>query len=160
MKIKKQKLNLEQAKIVQEWIADTPNITGYTVKELLNFDLVFLCFVENNFAGVCIVAEISPRWSEIAVLIANPNYRNLGIGNQLFKQALEHIKSQNKNIYTVTRNLIVAKMCKEFDSVSFIKLPLNLIIYNIKFVFSLYRFKEFFRKKMYNYPAFEHFIKR
>jgi GNAT superfamily N-acetyltransferase len=145
----KRPLTSQEIDLVINSIKQTPNITGYTKKEWQNFGKVFVAEVDCELAGVVVNVSISKEWEELAVLLVLEEFRGQGIGKALFNVALEDIKSRQKNAYTTSRNPIVLKLMKEngFKFCSLVKLPIDVTLFNLKFIFSLYRLQEFVRKQ-------------
>ena len=149
--ILKTQLSENEVNIFQSEIKNTPNITGYTKNEWVKFKDVWVAKVDGEVAGVCVNIEIDREWTEIAVLYVLDRYRGKGIGLGLFNTSFECLKENGKKIYTTTRNPKVENYMigKKFSFVSFFALPLPILLFNLRFVCSIFRVREYFRKQMY-----------
>lgn len=161
--IKFRKLTNKEIKVVMEEIRQTVNITGYTQSEWQKFEEFLVAEYNGELAGVAVIQSISQKWSELTVLLVLSRFRGRGIGNNLFRSAIEHIERGGKNVYTVSRNPIVIRSMQEagFTFVSLRELPLEINLFNIKFILSWFRLKEYLRKKMYHreLPEFVYGVK-
>jgi GNAT superfamily N-acetyltransferase len=159
----RRKLYDNEIELVIKEIQNTVNITGYTKTEWSTFDSVLIVMYEDKFAGICLYFDIGLNWAEIAVLLVLPEFRGLGLGSMLFFESIQSLTEMKKSIYTTTRNPIVLKMMRKnnFKLVSLHQLPKEIQIFNLKFICSYYRIKEFFRKKMFRgeLPSFVYGIK-
>ena len=149
--ILKTQLSENEVNIFQSEIKNTLNITGYTKNEWAKFEDVWVAKVDGEVAGVCVNIEINREWAEIAVLYVLDRYRGKGIGLGLFNTSFEYLKESGKKIYTTTRNPKVEKYMigKKFSFVSFFALPLPILLFNLRFTCSIFRIREYFRKRMY-----------
>jgi GNAT superfamily N-acetyltransferase len=148
---------------IMKLIKQTQNITGYTFEQYKQFTLSHLAYVNGDFAGACFCIDITKNISEIAVLIVREEYRGLGIGKKLFLKSVTDLKEKDKTIWCVSRNPIVLLFfsASDLQFTSFWKLPPPVLWHNLNFVCSIYRIKEFFRKKMYDsrLPSFQYAIR-
>ena len=104
-------LTSREADILVREIKLTPNITGYSLKEWLEFDKVLIA--ENNtgeMIGVSLYYNFSKNWTFISVLFVLEDFRGKGAGKQLFYKACDNILHSERNIYTSSREPIVIKM--------------------------------------------------
>lgn len=143
------KLTKQEAKIVQKEIRQSPDITGYSLRELLRLKKVFKAFISNEFAGACANFDFGRNWTELSAYIVFAQHRNQGIGKLLFQTAYKDAIKRKKNIYIVSRNPAMIKIFRKenFQIItSFWQLPLAVIIDTFIFAISWYRVKEFLRK--------------
>jgi GNAT superfamily N-acetyltransferase len=150
------RLNKSEANLLVNQIKLTPNITGYSLKEWLTFDSVIVAEDEEEMVGVCLYYNFSKNWTFISVLFVLDNFRGKGIGKQLFFRACENIIKLKRNIYTSSREPIVINMMRQLDFEIFdtlFLLPEKYEKYEfvfflraLKWLFSLYRLKEVYRK--------------
>ena len=160
-KIVRRNLQNHEAQTIVDEIKRTPNITGYSQKEWLSFKEVLIAEnSEGKMIGVCLYYDFHRDWSFISVLLTLKPFRNMGIGQSLFKIACDNILNDGKNIYTASKNPIVIKMMKKMDFILFdtlFKLPEEYKEYEfiftlrlINWILSSYRIKELIRKaKLY-----------
>ena len=102
---------LTQAEAVQvhRALKDTPNILGYTVRELTRLSDVYVAAQDGRFAGVCFSADLRQNWTEIAALCVLPDFRGRGIGRALFQAAWERTQARCRHVYVLSRNPQVIK---------------------------------------------------
>ena len=93
----------EAARLHQE-MKTTPNIFGYTVRELERLSDVYVAEVAQGFAGVCFSVDLSGGWTEIAALYVLPEFRGSGIGAKLFEAAWERLQNRRRHAYILSRN--------------------------------------------------------
>lgn len=146
-KISKRKLTkLEAADFAAE-IAQTPNITGYTPKELETLKDVFVIASQNQTNGMLAYIE-TDKFVDLKILIVKEAFRGRGLGSKLFTNFMEQFGATQKPIYVVTRNKVVVAMLEQqgFRKTSLHKLPLPCILHQLEMLFSFYRAKEYIRK--------------
>lgn len=152
-------LQKNEAKLLVEQIKQTPNITGYSLKEWMNFKNILVAEDrKKQLMGVCLYYDFSKQWTFISVLFILNQFRGNGIGKALFCKACQNIQNNNKNIYTASQNPIVIKMMKNlnfiiFDSLLTLPKPykkyeLIFALRALKWVMNYYRIKEFVRKSI------------
>ncbi len=156
VKIINKPLIKSEAKIILNEIRQSPNITGYSLHELLNLKTVFKAYVDDNFVGVCANFDFEANWTELSAFIISPKFRGQGIGKKLFSASWADAISRKKNIFIVSRNPVMIKILEETDLKilsSFWQLPLAVIIHELIFSISWYRVKEFIRKLSMKKPG-------
>jgi GNAT superfamily N-acetyltransferase len=167
-KIVQRSLTYTEAKLLVSEIKATPNITGYSINEWLNFKNILVAEVNNQeLIGICYNNEFSDNWVKIDVLYVMPEFRNQGIGGKLFYESITLSNKKSKNVYTVTRNPIVINLMKKCDFLIFeniFNLPYpykqyqcDFNFHNIKWFINFYRIKEMIRKKII-YKSVEPFL--
>lgn len=152
-------LQKNEATLLVEQIKQTPNITGYSFQEWMNFEDILVA--ENRkkqLIGVCLYYQFSKQWTFISVLFVFNQFRGNGIGKALFYQACQNINNNQKNIYIASRNPIIIKMMKDLNFIIFdslITLPkpykkneLIFALRTLKWIINYYRIKEFVRKSI------------
>ena len=149
VEIKNQRFSASEAKVVQSEIKKSPDITGYSLRELLSLKNVFKAYSSGNFAGACANFNFGHNWTELSAYVVLPKFRRQGIGRLLFRSALKDATSREKNIYIVSRNpamkkIIAGNGIKIVES--FWQLPTAVKINSLKFAISWYRAAEFLRK--------------
>ncbi len=153
----KRSITTKEAHILVEQIKRTPNITGYSFSEWLNFESVLVAEDNNqNMLGVCLYYDFGLDFTFISVLFVLEEFRGKGIGTELFYRAVDDILNRQKNIYTASRNLSIIKMMNElkfitFDSLfnlpeSYQRYEQDFIIHTLRWSASFYRVKEMIRK--------------
>ncbi|MCX6810614.1 MAG: GNAT family N-acetyltransferase [Candidatus Berkelbacteria bacterium] len=143
------KFTKQEAKIVQKEIRQSPDITGYSLRELLRLKTVFKAFISNEFAGACANFDFGKDWTELSAFIVIGHHRGQGIGGKLFRTAFIDAIKRKRNIYIVSRNPAMINIIKKYDFkiiTSFWQLPAAVIIDTFIFAISWYRTKEFLRK--------------
>lgn len=163
-----------EAELIVNKIKSSPNITGYSFSEWLEFTRENLLIAENEkgeMIGVCCYYDFSPKWSYLAVLYVFEEYRGEGIGKKLFYQACANILESKKSIYISTRTPAVIKMMNDLGFTTFdtlLTLPepfkeyeLDFLIRGARWVLNSYRLKEIIRKALIfqNQPGFLYGIK-
>lgn len=148
--IKNRCLTLDEAKTIRQEIRETPNLTGYSLHELLGFSNVFVSMANKHFAGMIANINFAKNWTEISAFVVLEKYRGQGIGRKLFDSAYIVAEETGKNIFIVSRNPVVIKMMEAKGSLtlanSLFKLPWAIVFFEFKAVFSWYRITEYFRK--------------
>ncbi len=127
------KLTTEEATLLHEELKSTPNILGYTVRELLQFTDVIVAEVAPNeegredsfvFAGACVSKDLLFNWTDIAVLYVLPAFRSRRIATQLYEAAFARARDRKRHIYTLSRSpQIIALM--ERQGMKMTKAPWN-----------------------------------
>jgi len=150
IQIIQKKFTKAEAKVMQSEIRQVPDITGYSLRELLRLKTIFKAFVSDEFAGACANFDFGRNWTELSAYIVFAKYRSQGIGKLLFQNAYNDAIDSGRNIYIVSRNPAMIKIFKRknFQIItSFWKLPFEVIVHEIIFAASsIYRIKEFLRK--------------
>lgn len=134
---------------MHEELKTTPNILGYTVREILRFRDVLIAEVEGSFAGVCVSKDLLFGWTDIAVLYVLPDYRGKGMGTELYTAAWERARERRRHIYTLSRNPQVIHMMERFGmkvSGAIWSAPLAYHLHMNCHMTSLYRMTEAIRK--------------
>src|SRR5438477_3383148 len=108
------KLTHEEAALLHEELKTTPNILGYTIRELISFSQVLVAVIEGDFAGVCISKDLSFGWTDIAVLYVLPAYRGRGLGRELYTAAWQKAQQRGRHIYTLSRSPEVIHLMEQF----------------------------------------------
>jgi len=149
IKITQEKFLESEAKIVQSEIAKSPDITGYSLRELLGFESVFKAYSDGEFAGACINFDFGERWTELSGFVVLPKFRGQGIGRALYQTAWEDAVNRKRNIYVVSRHPAMQKiMCRSDLKIiaEFRKLPRAIRLHSLRFAISWYRLLEAIRK--------------
>ncbi len=97
-------LTLAEAGQVHLALKDTPNILGYTVRELTRLSDVYVGEEDERFAGVCFSADLHQNWTEIAALCVLPHFRGRGVGRALFQAAWDRAQARRRHVYVLSRN--------------------------------------------------------
>jgi GNAT superfamily N-acetyltransferase len=143
------KLTEAEAAILHEELKTTPNIFGYTVKELLRFEEVFVAEVEGSFAGACLSKDLAFGWTDIAVLYILPSFRGKGLGTALYTAAWQRAEQRGRHIYTLSSSAEVIHLMERFGmerTHSMWKAPLAVHLHMNRHMMSLYRIREMIRK--------------
>jgi len=106
-------LTRSEAQELHQELKTTPNILGYTVRELLRLNDVQVAEVEQQFAGACWSIDLAQGWTEIAALYVLPEFRGRGLGKSLFRAAWERVQRRERHIYVLSRNPQVVEWMKK-----------------------------------------------
>ena len=164
IRIAKRALTKEEITQLIDGIRSTPNITGFTAKELNAFGQPWTAEISGRLVGVAYVTAIGRHWSDLALLFVWPEFRGRGVGGALFEAAWQEMVANHKNIYIVSRAEPVLKLmrAKTMRFVGLIDLPWpvkwDVIFYALN---NPYRIKEFVRKLIAfpGSPAYHYAIK-
>ena len=143
-------LTLAEAEQVHAALRETPNILGYTVRELLRLSDVFAAEADGAFAGVCFSVDMGQRWTEIAAVFVLPEFQGRGIGTVLFAAAWDRGWARGRHLYVLSRNpQVVGWMEARGMKVSAVggKAPLAVHWYMAGYMASRHRWAESFRKR-------------
>ena len=127
----------------------TPNILGYTVRELEKLSDVQVAIVGENFAGACWSVDLIQGWTEVAALYVLPEFRGSGIGRMLFYTAWKHAQQRKRHVYVLSRNSQVVGWMRELGMTVDGKLwraPLAVHWYMQRYMASWHRSVESMRK--------------
>lgn len=113
MKITHRPLTHAEALQLHRELKTTPNILGYTVRELERLSDVQVAEADGDFAGVCFSVDLAAGWTEIAALYVLPEFRGLGMGAGLFRAAWERAEGRRRHIYVLSRNPQVVGWMRE-----------------------------------------------
>lgn len=97
-------ITLEEAQKISQTIKETPNITYYSAKKLVESKNVFVAEADKELAGVCILDEIGNNWWELKIVLVFESFRKIGIGLNLAKMGMNFLKKKNVNIFAISRN--------------------------------------------------------
>jgi len=142
-------LTAEEAACLHRELKTTPNILGYTVREIVGFEDVFVAECDGEFGGVCISKDLLFSWTDIAVLYVLPDFRGRGVGRELYTAAWERAQQRKRHIFTLSRNASVLRMMEDFGmemSCSMWRAPLAVHLHMNRHMMSVYRFRESIRK--------------
>ena len=142
-------LTLAEARQVHAALKETPNILGYTVRELTRWSDVLVAEANGVFAGLCFSVDMAQNWTEIAALLVLPRFRGRGIGDALFAASWERAWMRKRHLYVLSRNpQVVGWMEARGMAVSAVgwKAPLAVHWYMAGHMASRYRWAESFRK--------------
>lgn len=103
-KIVHRPLMLAEAEQVHTALKETPNILGYTVRELLRLPDMFVGEADGAFAGVCFSVDMGRRWTEIAAVLVLPEFQGRGMGTALFAAAWDRGWGRGRHLYVLSRN--------------------------------------------------------
>ena len=104
MKIVHRPLTHAEAALLHRELQTTPNILGYTVRELERLADVQVAEAEGEFAGLCFSVDLAQGWTDIAALYVLPGFRGRGLGEKLFHAAWERAQERRRHVYVLSRN--------------------------------------------------------
>jgi len=140
----------EEALVLHEELKTTPNIFGYTVRELLRFrDVVIAQADEGAFAGACLSKDLLLGWTDIAALYVLPVFRGRGIGTRLYTAAFTRARERGRHVFTLSRSPEVIGLMERFGmelTRSVWKAPLAFHLHMNRHMMSSYRLREMRRK--------------
>lgn len=143
------KLTAAEAALLHAELKTTPNILGYTIRELMGCSDVWVAEEDGAFAGACISKDLFFGWTDIAVLYVIPTFRGRGLGRGLYAAAWERAEQRGRHILTLSRNLEVIAMMKRRGMIvsgSMLKAPLAMHLHMQCHMMSVYRLREGIRK--------------
>ncbi len=148
MEIQKRNLTIREAEVISKEIRLTNNIIGYKTGELTSFKNTFVAKDEGRLIGILSYVELN-GWVDLKILLIIKEYRGKGYGKELFEYTFDRVQELNKSIYTVTRNPIVIRLLKNkgFKKTNLLKLPIAVILHQAKMILSIYRIREYVRKR-------------
>ncbi len=149
-RIIRRRLTPDEARQVHHALRETPNILGYTVRELLDLTDVFVAEEDGLFAGLCFSADMGRRWTEIAALLVLPHFRGQGLGNALFSAAWDRAWRRGRHVYVLSRNPQVVGWMKARGmdiAQAGRKVPFAVHGHLARHMASGYRWREGFRKR-------------
>ncbi|BDI30733.1 hypothetical protein CCAX7_27840 [Capsulimonas corticalis] len=97
-------LHPKEAATLHEELKSTPNILGFTIRELLRLRDVQVAEVEGAFAGAALTMDLPFGWTEIAAVYVLPDYRGSGLGASLLRAAWDRAVSRERHLYMLSRN--------------------------------------------------------
>jgi GNAT superfamily N-acetyltransferase len=143
------RLTRSEAIQLHEELKTTPNILGYTVREIEGFRDAFVAEVEGVFAGVCVSKDLLFGWTDIAVLYVLPAFRGRGLGTELYTAAWQRASQRSRHIFTLSRSPQVIHLMKRFGmdiTGSMWRAPLAFHLHMNRHMMSLHRMREAIRK--------------
>lgn len=94
-----------EARVLHEELRTTPNIIGYTARELLRFGDVLVAQGEDGaFAGACISKDLLLGWTDLAALYVLPAFRGRGVGARLYQAAWDRAWGRGRHLFTLSRS--------------------------------------------------------
>ena len=143
------KLTPREAQILHEELKSTPNILGFTVRELRNMRDVHVAEADGTFAGAALSMDLPFRWTDIAAVYVLPGFRRLGIGDGLLRAAWDCAVNRNRRLYMLSRNAAVVVWMRAQGMVIskyIVTAPLAVHLWMPIYMTSWHRTKESFRK--------------
>ena len=108
------RLTQSEAATLHEELKTTPNILGYTVREILAFEDVLVAETDGKFAAACVSKDLLFGWTDIAVLYVLPAFRGGGLGTELYTAAWQRATGRARHIFTLSRSPQVIHLMKRF----------------------------------------------
>jgi GNAT superfamily N-acetyltransferase len=150
-------LDEAEASILHEELKTTPNILGYSVRELVSFRDVLVADVDAQFAGACVSKDLLFGWTDIAILYVLPAFRGRGLGRGLYTAAWQRARERGRHILTLSRSPEVVHLMEQSGmeiSRGFWKAPLAAHLHMNRHMANWYRLREAGRKS--RQMKFEH----
>jgi GNAT superfamily N-acetyltransferase len=143
-------LTHSEAVLLHAELKTTPNILGYTIRELKKLTDVFVAEAEGKFAGACFSIDLAQGWTEIAALCVLSDFQGAGLGKLLFLAAWERTQERQRHVYVMSRNSRVVEWMREQGMTvdeKFWRAPWAVHWYMPRYMASRYRFTESVRKR-------------
>jgi GNAT superfamily N-acetyltransferase len=142
----------EEARLLHEELKTTPNILGYTVRELVGARDVWVTTdaASGEFAGACLSFDLPFGWTEIAAVYVLPAHRGVGLGGVLLERAWARASGRGRHLYLLSRNpSVIAWMRARGMAMSenLLSAPLAAHLYTAVYMSSLHRNREAWRKR-------------
>ncbi|MGI4787573.1 MAG: GNAT family N-acetyltransferase [Janthinobacterium lividum] len=135
---------------LHEELKTTPNILGYTVRELERLLDVHVAEVNGDFAGVCFCVDLSQNWTEVAALYVLPEFRGAGVGKMLFDKVWKCVQARQRHVYILSRNSQVIGWMSELGmtvDADLWRAPLAVHWFMARYMASRHRYAESIRKR-------------
>lgn len=143
------KLTGTEAVTVHLELRETPNILGYTIRELTRLTDVHVAIVDGKFAGATWSFPLAFGWTELAIIVVVREFQGMGIGKALFEAGWSRAVGQGRHIYMLSRNLKVVDWMRAKGMTidrRFHAAPIAVHLHDFVYMASLYRHVEAFRK--------------
>ncbi len=157
IRLERRPLTSAEADRLHHELKTTPNILGYTPRELLAFGSGFVAVVDDasddvsgaTFAGACLSKDLLWNWTDIALLYVLPAFRGRGISTTLFTEAFADAQTRGRHVFTLSRTPQVIHLMERLGiattRTSWMA-PLAVHLDMNWHMMSLYRWREAFRK--------------
>ncbi|MBC8142504.1 MAG: GNAT family N-acetyltransferase [Armatimonadetes bacterium] len=117
VRLENRPLTVDEATILHHELKTTPNILGYSVRELTDFGTGIVAVVESDsgaaFAGVCLCKDLLWNWSDIAVLYVLPAYRGARISSRLFAAAFDALQERSRHVFVLSRTPQIIRLMEQ-----------------------------------------------
>ncbi|MCW3058876.1 MAG: putative acetyltransferase [Capsulimonas sp.] len=97
-------LTPSEAETLHQELKSTPNILGFTVRELLRMQDVQVAEDNGAFAGAALTFDLPLGWTEIAAVYVLPDFRGQGVGTKLLHAAWDRASGRDRHLYMLSRN--------------------------------------------------------
>jgi len=147
--ISHRQLTEDEASTIHLELRNTPNILGYTRRELRRLVDVHVAMVDGEFAGATWSKDLKFGWTEIAVIFVVQRFRGLGIGPALFDAAWARADERGRHVYMLSRNQAVVEWMRAKRMTidrNFLRAPLAVHLHDVVYMASWYRHIEALRK--------------
>ncbi|MEO7718211.1 MAG: GNAT family N-acetyltransferase [Capsulimonas sp.] len=102
-------LKPSEAETLHQELKSTPNILGFTVRELVRMQDVQVAEDNGVFAGAALTFDLPLGWTEIAAVYVLPRFRGLGLGKGLLHASWDRATIRERHIYMLSRNTSVVE---------------------------------------------------
>jgi GNAT superfamily N-acetyltransferase len=135
--------------MLHEELKSTPNILGFTVRELVTMRDVQVAEVHGVFAGAALTFDMPWGWTEIAAVYVLPKFRGRGVGDLLLCTAWNRAVERGRCLYMLSRNAGIIEWMRAQGmaiSESILLAPLAVHVWMPVYMASWHRTSESFRK--------------
>lgn len=144
------RLTPDEAVQIHRELKHTPNILGYSVRELTSMRNVIVAEREGLFAGAVWSVDLAFGWTEISAIVVLSDHRDHGIGRALFDAAWDQAADRRRSVYMLSRNSAVMDWMREKGMTIDGRLwsaPLAVHLHAPLYMSSWYRHAEYYRKR-------------
>jgi GNAT superfamily N-acetyltransferase len=160
LEVQRRPLTLLEAQVIVSQIANSQDITGYSIAEWTGGKDTFVLIdtATNSLLGGILVHHLALNWSEVAVVFVLEEYQGQGLGNYMLSHVLRTLEHSRRSILLFfrkenMRQLVSARGFDIYDDQdefckksTFNRFYLR-ILYQIQWLANAYRRKELKRKK-------------
>lgn len=142
-------LTHEEARLLHLEMQTTPNILGYTVRELLRLQDVLIADHDGGLAGACVSKDLPLGWTDIAMLYVLPAHRGRGIGGALYLEAWRRAWERGRHVFTMSRSPEVIRMMERLGMEprgALWRMPTPVHLHMMRHMLSSWRLREAVRK--------------
>jgi len=131
--IKNRSLTTKEIDLLQQEIANSPDITLFPKRRWKNFNIIFVATHKKELVGVCAVVALG-NWKKLGPLIVLKKYHGKKCGTKLLNHAVNNIKhhslfigSSNPRVWSIISKL-------GFNQSKYLKLPKEVKQYFFRYI--------------------------